>query len=422
MTLLIHASQLVTLAGGPRRGKNMNDLQMIEDGAVLYRDGFIVETGSTLMLREKYPDEPVLNALQQVVLPGFVDPHTHLLWAGDRAAEFDMRLQGKTYLEIQAAGGGIISTVRQTRLALAENDLFTTTRSRADRMFKHGTTTAEVKTGYGLDTISEIQMLQQINALDEDLPIDLIPTFMPAHAFPPEYGDDTEGYIDLIIHEMLPLLEEKIGYTNGIPVEKSRLFFDVFCEKGAFNLDQTRRLFDVASQAGLSLKIHADEFENLGGVRLAVEMNAASADHLMHTSDEEIKLIGKSNTVAVALPCTTFGLAEKQYMPARKFMDANAIVALATDCNPGTAWNESMQFVIALACRYMKMTIAEAICAATINAAAAIRCADKVGSIEPGKQADLIILAASDYRHLGYRFGTNLVQTVIKKGMEYPAA
>ncbi len=422
MTLLIHASQLVTLAGGPRRGKNMNDLQMIEDGAVLYRDGFIVEAGSTSLLREKYPDEPVLNALQQVVLPGFVDPHTHLLWAGDRAAEFDMRLQGKTYLEIQAAGGGIISTVRQTRLALAENDLFTTTRSRADRMFKHGTTTAEVKTGYGLDTISEIQMLQQINALDEDLPIDLIPTFMPAHAFPPEYGDDTEGYIDLIIHEMLPLLEEKIGYTNGIPVEKSRLFFDVFCEKGAFNLDQTRRLFDVASQAGLSLKIHADEFENLGGVRLAVEMNAASADHLMHTSDEEIKLIGKSNTVAVALPCTTFGLAEKQYMPARKFMDANAIVALATDCNPGTAWNESMQFVIALACRYMKMTIAEAICAATINAAAAIRCADKVGSIEPGKQADLIILAASDYRHLGYRFGTNLVQTVIKKGMEYPAA
>lgn len=422
MTLLIHASQLITLAGKPRRGGDMNDLKIIEDGAVLYRDGVIVETGATEALREKYPDEPVIHALHQVVMPGFVDPHTHLLWAGDRAAEFEMRLQGKSYLEIQAAGGGIVSTVKQTRKALAENDLFTATRIRADRMFKHGTTTVEVKTGYGLDTISEIQMLQQIVSLDEELPVDIISTFMPAHAFPPEYEDNTEGYIDLIINEMLPLLEEKIGHGNGIPVDKTRLFFDVFCEKGAFTLDQTRRLFKAASQMGLQLKIHADEFKNLGGVRLAVEMSAASADHLMHTSDEEISLIGRSNTVAVALPCTTFGLAEKQYMPARKFIDANAIVALATDCNPGTAWNESMQFVIALACRYMKMTVAEAICASTLNAAAAIRCDDRVGSIEPGKQADMIILSAADYMHLGYRFGTNLVQTIIKKGKEHPAA
>jgi len=422
MTLLIHASQLITLAGKPRRGGDMNDLKIIEDGAVLYRDGFIVETGDTEALREKYPDEPVIHALHQVVMPGFVDPHTHLLWAGDRAAEFEMRLQGKSYLEIQAAGGGIVSTVKQTRKALAESDLFTATRIRADRMFKHGTTTVEVKTGYGLDTISEIQMLQQIVSLDEELPVDIISTFMPAHAFPPEFEDNTEGYIDLIINEMLPLLEEKIGHGNGIPVDKTRLFFDVFCEKGAFTLDQTRRLFKAASQMGLQLKIHADEFKNLGGVRLAVEMSAASADHLMHTSDEEISLIGRSNTVAVALPCTTFGLAEKQYMPARKFIDANAIVALATDCNPGTAWNESMQFVIALACRYMKMTVAEAICASTLNAAAAIRCDDRVGSIEPGKQADMIILSAADYRHLGYRFGTNLVQTIIKKGKEHPAA
>jgi imidazolonepropionase len=420
MTLLIHASQLITLSGGPRRGMDMNDLKIIEDGAVLYQDGFIAETGTTEALREKHPDEPVLHALHQVVMPGFVDPHTHLLWSGDRAAEFDMRLQGKSYLEIQAAGGGIVSTVRQTRKALADNDLFTGTRSRADRMFKHGTTTVEVKTGYGLDTISELQMLQQIIALDEELPIDLIPTFMPAHAFPPEFTDNTEGYINIIINEMLPLLEEKIGRSNGIPVEITNLFFDVFCEQGAFSLEQTRRLFEAARRAGLPLKIHADEFENLGGVHLAVEMGAVSVDHLMHTSDEEITLLGQSNTVAVALPCTTFGLAEKQYMPARKFIDANAIVALATDCNPGTAWNESMQFVIALACRYMKMTVAEALCAATINAAAAIRCEDRVGSIEPGKQADMIILAASDYRHLGYRFGTNLVQTIIKKGKEDP--
>lgn len=420
MTLLIHASQLITLSGGPRRGMDMNDLKIIEDGAVLYQDGLIVETGTTEALREKHPDEPVLHALHQVVMPGFVDPHTHLLWSGDRAAEFDMRLQGKSYLEIQAAGGGIVSTVRQTRKALSENDLFTATRSRADRMFKHGTTTVEVKTGYGLDSISELQMLQQIVSLDEELPIDLIPTFMPAHASPPEFADNTEGYINIIINEMLPLLEEKIGRSNGIPVEKTNLFFDVFCEQGAFSLEQTRRLFEAARRAGLPLKIHADEFENLGGVRLAVKMGAASVDHLMHTSDEEIDIIGQSNTVAVALPCTTFGLAEKQYMPARKFIDANAIVALATDCNPGTAWNESMQFVIALACRYMKMTVAEALCASTINAAAAIHCEDRIGSIEPGKQADMIILAASDYRHLGYRFGTNLVQTIIKKGKEYP--
>ena len=421
MTLLIHASQLLTLAGGPRRGKSMTDLATIEDGAVLYRDGLILGYGTTDELRGKYPDEPILNALEQVVLPGFVDPHTHLLWAGDRAAEFDMRLQGKSYLEIQAAGGGIVSTVRQTRKALAENNLFIETRSRAERMFAHGTTTCEVKTGYGLDTVSELQMLQQIMALNGELAIDLVPTFMPAHAIPTEYSGNADGYLRLIIKEMLPLLEEKIGHGNEFPSSTRDVFIDIFCEEGAFTRDQSKRLFEAAKKAGFPLKIHADEFVNLGGSRLAVEMKAASADHLMHTSDEEIALFGQSNTTAVALPCTTFGLAEKQYMPARKFIDANAIVALATDCNPGTAWNESMQFVIALACRFMKLTVAEAISAATINAAAAIQREDTIGSIEPGKKADMLILAAADYRHLGYRFGTNLVQTVIKNGKEYPA-
>jgi imidazolonepropionase len=420
MTLLIHASQLLTLAGGKRRGQALSDLRIVPDGAVLYRDGILLETGATGDLLSRHPQEPTLDARGRVVMPGFIDPHTHLIWAGDRSNEFEMRLQGKTYMEILAQGGGILSTVRATRQA-DEASLLAPTRARAAAMFRHGTTTVEAKTGYGLDSESELKQLAALYALNgEGLP-EIIPTYLGAHAIAPEYAGDPDGYTKHLVETMLPDLAtwwkgHVIHFANH-PVP----FVDVFCEKGAFNLAQSRRILVAASRLGFPLKIHVDEFENLGGARMAVEMNAASADHLVKTSLEEIALFGHSETVAVSLPCTPFGLGHTEYTPAREIIAAGGLLALATDCNPGTAWNESMQFVIALACRAMKLTPAEAISAATINAAAAIRQEHRIGSIEPGKQADLLILDAEDYRHLGYRFGTNLVDTVIKRGKEYPA-
>jgi imidazolonepropionase len=345
-------------------------------------------------------------------MPGFVDPHTHLIWAGDRAAEFERRLQGATYLEILAAGGGILSTVRATRNATLES-LLAETRPRLKSMLAHGTTTAEAKTGYGLQTETEIKLLQGLLALDEEGPLELAITFLGAHAVPPEYKDGAEGYTGDLCREMLPAVQ-RWWLENAH--ERSLPFVDVFCETGAFDLAQSRRILETARRLGFPLKIHADEFDNLGGARLAAELGAISADHLVAASTEDIAALAKSDTVAVALPCTPFGLAETRYTPAKGILEAGGILALATDLNPGTAWSGNMQFAIALACRYMQLTPAQAIAAATINAAAAIGWADRVGSLEPGKQADIQILDAPDYRHLGYRFGTNLVRRVIKKG------
>lgn len=263
------------------------------------------------------------------------------------------------------------------------------------------------------------KMLHAILALDTEGPLDLVPTFLGAHAIPAEFKDDPEGYADLICTEMLPALKARWSTQNPELLTQQPPFVDVFCERGAFSLDQSRRILKTAKDLGFPLKIHADEFENLAGASLAVELGAASADHLVVTSPTDIVALGASNTVAVSLPCTPFGLAEGHYTPAQELLDANAILAIATDLNPGTAWCESMQFAIALACRYLKLTPAEAIVAATLNAAVAIGAAERVGSLNPGKQADLLILDVPDYRHLGYRFGTNLVQTVIKKGKVY---
>ncbi|WP_345310004.1 imidazolonepropionase [Candidatus Villigracilis saccharophilus] len=347
--------------------------------------------------------------------PGFVDPHTHLIWAGDRANEFEMKMGGMAYLDILAAGGGIISTVKATRTASMEM-LIAQTRPRLLRMFSHGTTTAEAKTGYGLQTSTELRLLKALLTLDDESPLDLAITFLGAHAIAPEYKGNPQGYTDEVTNTMLPMLKEWWEtHAPRLPLP----FVDVFCETGAFSLEQSRQVLTKAGSLGFPLKIHADEFDNLGGASLAAELGAASADHLVCTSDADIAALGRSDTVAVSLPCTPFGLAEKDYTPARKLIEADAIFALATDCNPGTTWNESMQFVIALACRAMKLTPAQAIAATTINSAHAIRRSDSIGSIEVGKLADMLILSVSDYRQLGYRYGTNLVKQVIKRGRVY---
>lgn len=416
LIMLIHSSsQLLTLSGGPQRGRTLGTLGIIEHGAVVVRDEKIVAVGTTAELKASYPHEPTLDAGGCVLMPGFVDPHTHVIWGGDRANEFEMKMAGKPYLEILAEGGGIISTVKQTRTASIES-LIAQTRPRLLRMFRHGTTTVEAKTGYGLQTATELRLLKALLALDDESLLDIVITFLGAHAIAPEFRDNPQGYTDLVCETMLPMLKEWWGtHAPRLPLP----FVDVFCEDKAFDLVQSRQILTKAQTLGFPLKIHADEFGNIGGASLAVELGAASADHLVKTSDADIAALGKSDTVAVSLPCTPFGLAECEYTPARKIIEADGILALATDCNPGTSWNESMQFVIALACRSMKLTPAEAISASTINSAHAIRRADRVGSIEVGKQADMLILSVPDYRHLGYRYGTNLVKQVIKRGQVY---
>lgn len=414
--MLIHsASQLLTLAGAPQAGRDLGRLEIIPDGAVLIRDGMIIETGESQSMLTRYPSETRLDARGKVVLPGFIDPHTHLIWAGDRSAEFEMRLQGKTYLEIMAAGGGIVSTVRATRTA-SVRELVHQARQRANAMFAHGTTTAEAKTGYGLDTATELRQMQAILALDSAGPLELVPTFLGAHAVPQEYQADPDAYVRQVCAEMLP--ELKHWWVQHAP-DRPLPFVDVFCETGAFSLEQSRLVLQSARSLGFPLKIHADEFDNLGGTSLAARLGAVSADHLVKTSPADMQALAQSGTVAVSLPCTPFGLAEPHYSPARQMLESGCILAIATDINPGTAWCESMQFAIALACRHLRLTPAQAIAAATLNAAAALNLASKLGSLEPGKQADLLILSVADYRHLGYRFGGNLVETVIKRGKVY---
>lgn len=414
--MLIHsASQVLTLAGGPQRGKALGTLGIIENGAVVLRDEKIVAVGTTEELKNAYPDEPTLDANRCVLMPGFVDPHTHVIWAGDRADEFEMKMAGTPYLDILAAGGGILSTVRATRTASMET-LMAQTRPRLLRMFRNGTTTVEAKTGYGLQASTELRLLKALLALDEESPLDIVFTFLAAHAIPAEYKDNPQAYTDEITNTMLPMLKE--WWETHAP-RKPLPFVDVFCETKAFTLEQSRQILTRAGSLGFPLKIHADEFDNLGGAALAAELKAASADHLVVTSDADIQALGKSDTVAVALPCTPFGLAESHYTPAKKLLEADAMLAIATDCNPGTSWNESMQFAIALACRYMKLTPAQAIAAATINSAQAIGRAGVIGSIEVGKQADMLILSVADYRQVGYRYGTNLVRQIIKGGQVY---
>jgi len=409
--LITHASQMLTIPShdrGPQRGARLGDLGLIEDGALAVSGGAIVDLGPTVDLAARHSAARTIDAGGRVVMPGFVDPHTHVVFAGDRAHEFEQRIAGATYLEIMNAGGGIMATVRATRAADAAQ-LLDQTRARLDAMLRHGTTTAEAKTGYGLETATELKLLHVIQQLAREHPIELVSTFLGAHAIPAEYAGRADTYTDLVVDEMLPAV------ASLIP-DLSSLFCDVFCEIGAFSVDQTRRILERARQLGFRLKIHVDEFEPLGGTRLGVELGAVSVDHVVVTPPAEIELLGASDTIAVSLPGTPFGLAHRDYTPAKAILAAGGALALATDLNPGTTWNESMQFIIALACRYLKLTPAQALAAATINAAYAVGRGESIGSLEIGKQADILIMDAVDYRSIGYRYGINLVDTVIKRG------
>lgn len=392
----------------------MADAGVIEGGAVAVKDGRIVAAGPTDRLNGNYRADRAIDCTGRSICPGFVDAHTHTVFGGDRAAEFELRIRGASYLEIMAAGGGIVSTVRHTRAATVD-ELACSAAARLDEMLALGTTTVEIKTGYGLSASDELKMLRVIERLDRDHPCDIVPTFLGAHAVPPEFEGDSEAFTRCVIDEILP--EAAAWYRSsrfaarGVP-----MYVDVFCEDHAFDLDQSRRVLEAGIDAGLRAKMHVDQFNDFGGVAMALELGAVSVDHLDVTGRAEIEMLGGSGTIAVPLPAVNFNLGTTEYADARAMMDAGAAVALATDLNPGSAPCPSMPAVMSIACRYQRLTPAEALNASTINAAHAIGQGDETGSIEVGKRADILVLKAGDYRHIPYFFGGNPVQTVIKRG------
>ena len=409
-TLLIkNIGQLLTMSGAaPRTGAGMNDLGLIENGGVALAGENILAVGKSDDVQGHSPlaeNCTVIDAGGAVVTPGFIDPHTHPVFSMTREKEFEMRVQGKSYMEIARSGGGIRASVRDLRTTPREV-LVEKTRMRLDTMLRHGVTTVEAKSGYGLSTEAEIKSLEIIRDLNELHPIDLVPTFLGAHEIPDEYHDDVETYISLVNEEMLP----------AVVKDNLAEFSDIFCEEGVFDIDQSRRIQQAALDAGLKLKFHADELKSTGGAELAASMNAVSADHLVYASDEGIRAMAKSGTAAVLLPGTTFSLGGKQYAPARKMIEAGVVVALSTDCNPGSSYTESLSIIISLAVLQMKMTTAEAIAAVTVNSAYALDRAGKIGQLEPGQQADLVLWDMGDYRELSYHYGVNLAKKVIKKG------
>lgn len=411
--MIVNAGQLCTMPtqdGQPQRGAVLGNLGMIRNGAVAIHEGGVVAVGANDTLTGDYSATTVIDAGGKLVTPGLVDAHTHAVWAGERAAEFERRIAGASYQEIMAQGGGINYTVRHTRQADLEM-LIHETEARLRRMLQHGTTTVEIKSGYGLETATELKMLEASRHLSQKLPLDIVPTFLGAHAIPPEYADKPDAYVDLVIREMLPAV---IEWKNYHKIET--LYCDVFCENGAFSLAQSRQILEAAQGGGLGLKIHADEFGALGGTALAVELGAVSADHLVVTPLEEIEALGKSSTMAVSMPPTPFGLGHHHFTPARAILEAGGALVIATDCNPGTAWCENMQLVLALAARYLRLTPAQALACATVNAAFAIGKGGQMGTLAAGALADVVIWQVEDYRTLAYRFGTNMVQQVIKRG------
>ncbi len=415
--LLIHsAAQLVTCAspGGPKRGAAMRDVGIIADGAIAISDGIIVSVGTSDELRATHDTRRTIDATNKIVCPGFIDPHTHLVYAGERVNEWEMKMKGVAYLDILAAGGGIVSTMRATREASLDA-LVAGARQRLDVMFRHGVTTCEIKTGYGLSLDAELKMLRVIEQLAQTHPCDVMLTLLAAHTTPPEYKDDPNGYVDLVVEEIVPKAAAWFD-AEARANHASPMACDVFCEKNAFTVEQSRRVLQAGKQHGMTPKIHVDQFTSLGGVAMALELGVISCDHLDVTTAEDRARLAQSNAIATVLPAVTFHLGSTQFANARGMIDDGCALALSTDHNPGSAPCLSPQLVMAIACRYQKLSPAEALNACTINAAHALGIGDSVGSLEVGKQADVLIVDAPDYRHLAYQFGTNHIGQVIKRG------
>jgi imidazolonepropionase len=409
--LVVHAAELVTLAGppGPRAGTAQGDAPAIADGAVAVgADGRIVAVGPTtavLSQVDRDPDTLVLDARGRAVLPGFVDPHTHAVFAGDRVREFEALLSGVDYLDLLARGCGILHTMRVTSAA-SEDELLCRATAVLDHMLAAGTTTVEIKTGYGSAPEDELKLLRVIGRLAAARPQVVVGTLLAAHAVPSEYRDDTEGYVDLVCRTTIPEAAA-LGIAR---------FCDVFCEAGVFSVDQARRILITGRRHGLVPKIHAEQRHRTGGARLAAEVGAISADHLEHVAEGDLVALRAAGTVAVLLPGAAFMLREQRLPPARRMIEHGIPIALGTDFNPGSSPVWSMPVIIGLACVLLGLTPAEALVAATVNAAHAVGVGDRVGSIEPGKRADLLILDAPSYRYIPYYFGAPLVDTVIAGG------
>ena len=404
MDLIVkNAYQVLTFGGprGARTGRDMSDPVIVEDGAVAAKDGRIAFVGATADLNIN-ADE-VIDARGKVVMPGFIDSHTHLVFAGSRENEFAMRLAGETYMDIARKGGGIKSTVKSTREA-SMDELFLLGKARLDEILKWGTTTVEVKSGYGLDTENEIKILETVKKLDSEHPIDLVATYLGAHDFPVEYANDRDGYVDQVISDIPEVAERKLAK-----------FCDVFCEKGFYSVSQSRRILEAGLEHGLSAKLHADELQSSGGAELAGELRAVSADHLLCPSEAGLLAMRNSGTVAVLLPGTSFFL-NKNPAPARKMVDMGIPVAIASDYNPGSSPINHMPLVVGLACLQYGFSPAQSLAAATVNAARALSLDREVGSLEVGKRADLIVLDVRSYLEVPYWFGRDPVERVIKGG------
>ncbi|WP_075620223.1 imidazolonepropionase [Paenisporosarcina indica] len=407
-----HAVQLVTVAGdnSPRIREGMSDLGLIEDGSVWIEHGKIVAVGTTSELEalfaERSDEADVIDATGRLVTPGLVDPHTHVAYGGSREREFEMRLEGATYMEIMNTGGGIHATTRMTREA-TEDELVEQTTRRLDSFLAHGVTTVEGKSGYGLDLETELKQLRVMKRLNETHPIDLVATFMGGHAVPQTYKGREEEYIDVIVNDML----------TRVSAEKLAVFNDVFCEVGVFTPEQSERILEAGKKYGLIPKIHADEIESYGGAELAAKVGAISAEHLLKASDEGIRLMAEAGVIACLLPATALFLREEAAR-GRAMIDAGVAVAISTDCNPGSSPTTSMSLVMNLACISMRLTPAETLVAATLNAACAIGMQERVGSLEVGKQGDIVMWNVSSYQELQYLFGVNHVGSVWKKGVK----
>lgn len=404
----IKHAQLATIKGmqGPRSKEAMSELGCIEDGSVWIENGTIVAVGTTAELEEQYADQltsaEVIDANRQLVTPGLVDPHTHVPYGGSREGEFEKRLQGISYMEIMNAGGGIHATMRMTREA-TEQDLLEQTTKRLNSFLEHGVTTVEGKSGYGMNLETELKQLNVMKKLNAEHPIDLVSTFMGAHAVPAEYKGKEDEFVDYLIDVMLPEVAELAEFN------------DVFCERNVFTPEQSERILEAGKKYGLTPKIHADEIVSYGGAELAAKVGAISAEHLLKASDEGIKAMAKAGVVACLLPATALYLREAGAQ-GRKMIDSGVAVAISTDCNPGSSPTVSMPLVMNLACISMRLTPAEALVAATYNAACAINRENLVGSIEVGKQADIVLWKVKSYQELQYLFGVNHVQSVWKKG------